>query len=73
MGDQAAYIGPIGAGTQAEVPMLTIALNAALNSLGPFNRAFKAEAGMTPASSADSPRLPPCQSDDFQNQVVVKI
>jgi len=47
MGDQAAYIGPIGAGTQAEVPMLTIALNAALNSLGPFNRAFKAETGIT--------------------------
>ena len=58
---------------QAEVPIPTIALDAGFNSLGPFNRAFKAEAGMTPASSADSPRLPPCQSDDFQNQVVVKI
>ena len=58
---------------QAEVPIPTIALDAGFNSLVPFNRAFKAEAGMTPASSADSPRLPPCQSDDFQNQVVVKI
>jgi AraC-like DNA-binding protein len=33
---------------QAEVPILTIALDAGFNSLGPFNRAFKAETGMTP-------------------------
>lgn len=33
---------------QAEVPILTIALDAGFQSLGPFNRAFKAEAGMTP-------------------------
>jgi AraC-like DNA-binding protein len=35
--------------TQAEVPILTIALDAGFNSLGPFNRAFKAETGMTPS------------------------
>jgi AraC-like DNA-binding protein len=34
--------------TQAEVPILTIALDAGFQSLGPFNRAFKAETGMTP-------------------------
>jgi AraC-like DNA-binding protein len=34
---------------QAEVPILTIALDAGFNSLGPFNRAFKAETGMTPS------------------------
>jgi AraC-like DNA-binding protein len=34
---------------QAEVPVLTIALDAGFSSLGPFNRAFKAETGMTPS------------------------
>jgi AraC-like DNA-binding protein len=34
--------------TQAEVPILTIALDAGFNSLGPFNRAFKAQTGVTP-------------------------
>lgn len=35
--------------TQAEVPVVTIALDAGFQSLGPFNRAFKAETGMTPS------------------------
>lgn len=35
--------------TQATVPILTIALDAGFSSLGPFNRAFKAETGMTPS------------------------
>ena len=34
---------------QARVPILTIALDAGFQSLGPFNRAFKAHAGMTPS------------------------
>ena len=34
---------------QDEVPILTIALDAGFQSLGPFNRAFKAEAGVTPS------------------------
>jgi len=34
---------------EAEVPVLTIALDAGFNSLGPFNRAFKAETGLTPS------------------------
>jgi AraC-like DNA-binding protein len=33
---------------QAGVPVLTIALDAGFQSLGPFNRAFKAETGLTP-------------------------
>lgn len=33
---------------QADVPVLTIALDAGFQSIGPFNRAFKAHAGMTP-------------------------
>ena len=33
---------------QAEVPVLTIALDAGFSSLGPFNRAFKTETGLTP-------------------------
>ncbi|WP_421932902.1 helix-turn-helix domain-containing protein [Phenylobacterium sp.] len=43
---------------QDAVPILTIALDAGFNSLGPFNRAFRAETGMTPTdfrrASADS-------------------
>ncbi|MBI3199423.1 MAG: AraC family transcriptional regulator [Rhodospirillales bacterium] len=33
---------------QAEVPILTIALDSGFQSLGPFNRAFKADTGATP-------------------------
>lgn len=36
--------------SQGEVPILTIALDAGFNSLGPFNRAFKAETGTTPSA-----------------------
>ena len=43
---------------QDAVPILTIALDAGFNSLGPFNRAFRAETGTTPTdfrrASADS-------------------
>jgi AraC-like DNA-binding protein len=35
--------------SQSAVPVLTIALDAGFNSLGPFNRAFKAETGLTPS------------------------
>jgi AraC-like DNA-binding protein len=35
--------------SQDPVPILTIALDAGFGSLGPFNRAFKAETGMTPS------------------------
>lgn len=38
----------LGDPSQAMVPILTIALDAGFNSLGPFNRAFKTETGMTP-------------------------
>ena len=34
---------------QAEVPVLTIAMDAGFGSLGPFNRAFKASTGLTPS------------------------
>ncbi|MBR1087887.1 helix-turn-helix transcriptional regulator [Bradyrhizobium manausense] len=33
---------------QREVPILTIAMDAGFQSIGPFNRAFKAETGLTP-------------------------
>ena len=33
---------------QAEVPILTIALDSGFGSIGPFNRAFKAHTGLTP-------------------------
>ncbi|MBV9827543.1 MAG: AraC family transcriptional regulator [Alphaproteobacteria bacterium] len=35
--------------SQAEVPILTIAMDAGFQSLGPFNRAFKEKTGMTPS------------------------
>ncbi|SCB17243.1 AraC-type DNA-binding protein [Bradyrhizobium yuanmingense] len=34
--------------SQAEVPVITIAMDAGFQSLGPFNRAFKAVTGVTP-------------------------
>jgi AraC-like DNA-binding protein len=34
--------------TQAKVPVITIAMDAGFQSLGPFNRAFKATTGVTP-------------------------
>lgn len=34
--------------SQVQVPILTIALDAGFQSLGPFNRAFKTETGITP-------------------------
>jgi AraC-like DNA-binding protein len=34
--------------SQAEVPVITIAMDAGFQSLGPFNRAFKANTGVTP-------------------------
>ncbi len=43
---------------QAEVPILTIALDSGFQSLGPFNRAFKGDTGMTPTEfrkAAESP------------------
>lgn len=45
--------------SQAEVPVTTIALDAGFQSLGPFNRAFKTETGLTPTEYR---RLPPSAS-----------
>ena len=36
--------------TQRDVPILTIALDAGFGSLGPFNRAFREQEGMTPSA-----------------------
>jgi AraC-like DNA-binding protein len=38
----------LGDPAQADVPILTIALDAGFGSIGPFNRAFKAQTGLTP-------------------------
>ncbi|HZC16531.1 MAG TPA: helix-turn-helix domain-containing protein [Caulobacteraceae bacterium] len=35
--------------SQAEVPILTLALDAGFSSIGPFNRAFKSHTGVTPS------------------------
>jgi AraC-like DNA-binding protein len=34
--------------SQRDVPVLTIAMDAGFQSIGPFNRAFKADTGLTP-------------------------
>ncbi len=47
---------------QAEVPVLTMALDAGFSSLGPFNRAFKAETGMTPSEYRRDWRIRPADS-----------
>ena len=39
----------LGDATQRDVPVSTIALDAGFASLGPFNRAFKADTGLTPS------------------------
>jgi AraC-like DNA-binding protein len=48
--------------SQAEVPVLTIALDAGFQSLAPFNRAFKADTGLTPTEfrrqTAEAARIP---------------
>jgi AraC-like DNA-binding protein len=56
--------------SQAEVPIVTIALDAGFQSLGPFNRAFKAHTGMTPtdyrrrhAGNGTRPRPAPSLAD----------
>jgi len=41
---------------QREVPISTIALDAGFSSLGPFNRAFKAQEGMTPSEFREGSR-----------------
>src|SRR6185312_2643738 len=41
-------VAALGDPSQAGVPVVTIALDAGFQSLGPFNRAFKAHTGMTP-------------------------
>ena len=47
----------LGDPAQAEVPVLTIALDAGFGSIGPFNRAFKAHTRLTPiGTSARPPR-----------------
>ncbi|HTR83051.1 MAG TPA: helix-turn-helix domain-containing protein [Reyranella sp.] len=51
--------------TQADVPVLTIALDAGFSSLGPFNRAFKAETGMTPTDFRRGGSPIPNSASDF--------
>lgn len=42
---------------QRDVPISTIAMDAGFRSLGPFNRAFKANEGMTPTEFRDGSHL----------------
>lgn len=54
---------------QSGVPVLTIAMDAGFNSLGPFNRAFKAETGQTPTEFRQSAaRKAAAALADFESQ-----
>jgi AraC-like DNA-binding protein len=53
----------LGDPAQADVPILTIAIDAGFGSIGPFNRAFKAHTGLTPTEYRRA-RLAPAQGDE---------
>jgi AraC-like DNA-binding protein len=53
----------LGDPAQANVPILTIALDAGFGSIGPFNRAFKAHTGLTPTEYRRA-RLDGAQGDE---------
>jgi AraC-like DNA-binding protein len=55
----------LGDPAQAEVPILTIALDAGFGSIGPFNRAFKAHTRLTPTEYRRA-RLGGAQGDEPQ-------
>ena len=54
--------------SQRDVQVLTIAMDAGFQSIGPFNRAFKADTGMTPTEfrrhALTRSQAAPSQSDD---------
>ena len=49
---------------QREVPVLTIAMDAGFQSIGPFNRAFKAETGVTPTEFRREALMRPQKAPD---------
>jgi AraC-like DNA-binding protein len=53
----------LGDPAQADVPILTIAIDAGFGSIGPFNRAFKAHTGLTPTEYRRA-RLAPAQGEE---------
>ena len=53
----------LGDPAQADVPILTIALDTGFGSIGPFNRAFKAHTGLTPTEYRRA-RLGGVQADE---------
>jgi AraC-like DNA-binding protein len=59
--------------TQAEVPVITIAMDAGFQSLGPFNRAFKATTGVTPSEYRRLNRTPVVPSKPLLSAVNFEI
>jgi AraC-like DNA-binding protein len=59
--------------SQHEVPVLTIAMDAGFQSLGPFNRAFKADTGMTPTEyrrmARSAPPADASRSDEADRKI----
>jgi len=55
---------------QAEVPVLTIAMDVGFQSIGPFNRAFKADTGLTPTEFRRlGGRVPPARMAESSLQL----
>jgi len=52
---------------QREVPVLTIAMDGGFQSIGPFNRAFKAETGVTPSEFRRNALSPQQMAPDIQS------
>jgi AraC-like DNA-binding protein len=51
---------------QREVPVVTIAMDGGFQSIGPFNRAFKAETGMTPSEFRREALISPQSAPDAE-------
>jgi AraC-like DNA-binding protein len=56
---------------QREVPVLTIAMDAGFQSIGPFNRVFKAETGMTPTEFRREALIRPQTAPDADRHVKI--
>ena len=59
--------------SQEDVPVLTIAMDAGFQSLGPFNRAFKVDTGMTPTEYRRMAHSTPAAGESSSSEADRKI
>lgn len=57
--------------SQQDVPVLTIALDAGFQSIGPFNRAFKADTGLTPTEFRRDATRPPSAAPEKDDNLKI--